>query len=177
MKKKLLTVSEDDIGVIDEIVIPLEILKPKRKGKAAKRKEDGVDYISNKLMTECTGAWVLENKGKKSRKEWTQMPNYLGECIMKITENYGRKPNFRNYTYIDEMKSEAVLTCVKYAHNFDITKSSNAFSYFTQIVHYCMLQIIAKEKKQAALKNKVISERSIYNYNDINLHNPEEADV
>ncbi len=142
-----------------------EIIKKKRKRTSPQDR----DYISNKEFTKALADWIELNKGKE-KKNWTQMPNYIGECFMKLVNNYSNKGNWRNYTYKDEMKSEAILTCVKYAANFDITKTQNAFAYFTQVVHNSFLQILSKEKGYAEVKNKAISEANPYlDYKNIHL--------
>lgn len=135
-------------------------------------REDNPHYVSNKEFTAAISVWITENKGKKSRKDWTQIPHFVAECFMKIIEHYALKGNWRGYTYIDEMKSEARLNCVKYAHNFDVDRG-NAFAYFTQYVHNSFLQVLANEKKQANIKFKAISEDSEYNYDKINLYDEE----
>jgi len=126
------------------------------------------DYISNKDFTAALAVWIESNKGKE-KKDWSRMPDYIGTCFMKLVTNYSNKGNWRNYTYKDEMQSEAILTCIKYAGNFDITRTQNAFAYFTQIVHNSFLQILSKEKGFAELKNKALSESNPYNYNNIHL--------
>lgn len=157
----------------DETSIPKEVkVKPVRKNRAAN--VDAKEYIDNKKMTECVSEWIKAISVLPDRKTWPQMPNYLGECFIKIVNNYGNKVNFRNYSYLDDMKSDALLTCIKYAHNFNPEKSNNAFAYFTQITHYCFLQVMSKEKHQQEIKMKKINESSIYNYNNINLHDTEE---
>jgi len=82
------------------------------------------------------------------------IPNYIGECFMKIAEGFSHKPNYINYTYRDEMVSDAIENCLMYFDNFDPEKSSNPFAYFTQIVYYAFLRRIAKEKKQLYIKYK-----------------------
>lgn len=161
------------------------VVKPKKRGRPAN--VDAKEYIDNKKMTILMTEWVdeivkrYELKGYEEikkigdRSKFPQMPNYLGECFIKIVDNYGNKANFRNYTYLKDMQSEALLTCVKYAHNFNPDKSKNAFAYFTQITHYCFLQIMAKEKHQTNIKMRQVNESSIYNYNNIHLESSEDA--
>jgi hypothetical protein len=48
-----------------------------------------------------------------------------------------------------------------YAHNFDPEKSSNPFSYFTQIIYYAFLRRIEKEKKQAYIKFKCLQMKDV----------------
>lgn len=146
--------------------------KPKKR-KVAVKNENNPHYVSNKDFTEAMTAWCLENRTKdgkkKPRKDWTPMPEYVAECFMKIIEHYALKGNWRGYTYIDEMKAEARLNCVKYAHNFNVDKG-NAFAYFTQYVHNSFLQILGIEKKQANIKYHEINEQSIYSLDKINLY-------
>ena len=40
---------------------------------------------------------------KVSNKPEPKIPNYIGECFLKIAEHLSRKPNFVSYTYRDEM--------------------------------------------------------------------------
>jgi len=101
-----------------------------------------VDY-----KTRCVEAEAL-NKTKPT------IPNYIGECWMKIAEGLSHKPNFINYTYRDEMVSDGIENCLMYFENFDPTKSSNPFAYFTQIIYFAFLRRIQKEKKQLYVKYK-----------------------
>jgi len=84
------------------------------------------------------------------------IPNYLGECFLKIATHLSYKPNFVNYMFREDMISDGIENCVQYIHNFDPEKSNNPFAYFTQIIHYAFLRRIQKEKKQLEIKNKII---------------------
>lgn len=143
-------------------------VKPKRRGR--KPSATAKEYVNNAEMTRVISEWVLEIKKIEDRSNWPRMPEYLGECFLKIVNNYGNKVNFRNYTYLEDMKAEALLSCIKYAHNFDPEKSQNAFAYFTQVTHTYFLQVMEREKKQAKIKMREISEQSIYNYDNIKLY-------
>ena len=44
---------------------------------------------------------------------------------------------------------------------FDPEKSSNPFAYFTQIIYYAFVRRITKEKKQQAIKEKMLKESDI----------------
>ena len=92
------------------------------------------------------GAW----EGKPT------IPNYLGECFLKIANHLSYKPNFVNYMFREDMISDGIENCVQYIHNFDPEKSRNPFAYFTQIIHYAFLRRIQKEKKQLDIKTKII---------------------
>ena len=83
-----------------------------------------------------------------------KIPNYIGECWMKIAEGLSHKPNFINYTYRDEMIADGIENCLMYFNNFNPDKSKNPFAYFTQIIYYAFLRRIQKEKKQLYVKYK-----------------------
>jgi hypothetical protein len=121
----------------------------------AKKKSD--HYIDNQKFFEEMKMWkALVTAANKAGEKHPPVTSYIGECFMKIAENLSRKPNFINYPYRDEMISDGIENCLLYAYNFDPSKSSNPFSYFTQIIYYAFLRRIQKEKKQAYIKLKKI---------------------
>ena len=89
------------------------------------------------------------------------IPDYIGDCFMKIAERLSLRPNFVNYAFRDEMISDGIENCVQSAHNFNPEKSSNPFSYFTQIIYYAFIRRIQKEKKQLYIKYKSIHNNSM----------------
>ena len=141
----------------------------------AKANPKSREYLNNKEFTKAIAAWIDLNKGKE-RKNWTTMPNDVGNGIMKIIDNFALKGRWRGYTYIDDMKSDAFLTCLKYIHNFNIEKSNNAFAYITQITKFAFRQFIDKENNQTAIKLKAVNESSPYNYNNIHLNSSEDGE-
>lgn len=83
-----------------------------------------------------------------------KIPDYIGECFLKIANNLAKRPNFCMYSYRDEMISDGIENCIMYYDNFDPNKSTNPFAYFTQICWYAFVRRIAKEKKQQYIKYK-----------------------
>jgi hypothetical protein len=95
-------------------------------------------------------------------KEDPRIPNYIGECFLKIADHLSRKPNFVSYSFRDEMISDGIENCLMYFRNFDPTKSKNPFAYFTQIIYYAFLRRIMKEKKQLYVKYKATEMYGIF---------------
>ena len=114
------------------------------------------EYVSNKDFF----AAILERKELLSKleegDEKPQITNYLGECILKIANNLANKGNFNGYSFKDEMICDGIENCIKYFDKFNPEKSSNPFSYYTQIIYFAYLRRIAKEKIQYQLKHKII---------------------
>ena len=134
-------------------------------------KKKSEHYVNNKELLEALIVYrekvekdfFQKNSRKPTRedraKHWEgkpSIPNYLGECFLKIATHLSYKPNFVNYMFRDDMISDGIENCVQYIHNFDPEKSNNPFAYFTQIIHYAFLRRIQKEKKQLEIKTKII---------------------
>jgi hypothetical protein len=108
------------------------------------------NYINNPDFLQA----LVDYKEKKRVNPDEPIPNYIGECFMKIAEGLSHKPNFINYTYRDEMIGDGIENCLMYFENFDPERSKNPFAYFTQIIYFAFLRRIAKEKKQTYVKYK-----------------------
>ena len=126
---------------------------------SAKKK---VHYVNNKQFLEA----IVERKqllreAEESGDPKPQITNYLGECILKIANHLSYRPNFINYTYREEMISDGIENCLQYIDRFDPAKSSNPFAYFTQIIYYAFVRRITKEKKQQAIKEKMLKQSNI----------------
>jgi hypothetical protein len=119
-------------------------------------------YINNPDFLQALMDYKAEQKRCKTDKlPDPPIPNYIGECFMKIAEGLSHKPNFINYTYRDEMMSDGIENCLMYFDNFDPSKSKNPFAYFTQIIYYAFLRRIQKEKKQLYVKYKATEQMGI----------------
>ncbi len=112
-------------------------------------------YINNQdFLTALVDYKTRCVEAEKAGKPKPNIPNYIGECFMKIAEGLSHKPNFINYTYRDEMISDGIENCLMYFENFDPDKSKNQFAYFTQVIYFAFLRRIQKEKKQLYVKYK-----------------------
>jgi len=119
-------------------------------------------YINNKDFLNALVEYKQACKfAKENKKTEPQIPNYIGECFLKIAEHLSRKPNFISYSFRDEMIADGIENCLMYFRNFDETKSANPFAYFTQIIYYAFLRRIMKEKKQLYVKYKATQQFGI----------------
>jgi len=134
-------------------------------------KKKSEHYVNNKELLEALIVYrskveknFIKLYGREPTKEdrskhWEgkpTIPNYLGECFLKIATHLSYKPHFVNYMFREDMISDGIENCVQYIHNFNPEKSQNPFAYFTQIIHYAFLRRIQKEKKQLDIKSKII---------------------
>jgi hypothetical protein len=101
------------------------------------------------------------DEAKRNDKQDPIVPNYIGECFIKIAEHLSRKPNFVSYSFRDEMIADGIENCIMYFRNFNPDKSTNPFAYFTQIIYFAFLRRITREKKQLYVKYKATEQFGI----------------
>ena len=116
------------------------------------------NFIDNKEFYAAMKAYIASIELAKERGEpKPRIPRYIGKCFLDIAEHLSTRPNFSNYMYRQDMVMDAVENCVVCCNRFDPTKSSNPFSYFTQVCWYAFIRRIGKEKKQIEICDKIIS--------------------
>ena len=152
-----------DVNGIYELVTELKWdnmetqIKPAKPAKAAAN-----HYIDNQAFL----AALLEHRAgvQEARAAGIETPrvsNYLGDCFIKIARHLSYKSNFINYSYKDEMISDAIENCLAVVNNFDPAKSKNPFAYFTQITFFAFIRRIQKEKKMLQTKYRYIDQLDI----------------
>jgi hypothetical protein len=134
-------------------------------------------YVDNKkLYAEMVIYLDAVKEAEESDAGRPRVPEYIGECLLKISTRLSTKPNFINYTYRDEMISDGIENCINYIGNFNPEKSTNPFAYFTQIIYYAFLRRIQREKKQLYIKHKSLERSVIINELATTDGNPEQGD-
>ena len=119
-------------------------------------------YVDNKKLYGAMIHYINEyNRAKSEETPLPKIPEYIGECILKIATKLSFKSNFISYTYKEEMIGDGIENCIAYMHNFNPDKSNNPFAYFTMIIYNAFLHRIAKEHKQTYVKYKLFENLDI----------------
>lgn len=114
-------------------------------------------YIDNAEFLKALTEYRLRVLDARSNGvEIPPVTNYIGECFLKISKHLSFKGNFINYSYRDEMVSDAIENCLACVSNFDPAKSQNPFAYFTQVCYFAFIRRIQKEQKQSQTKYKLL---------------------
>lgn len=92
------------------------------------------------------------DKALEEGKPKPKMPDTIGAAILQIANGIASRPNFRNYTYIDEMVSDAIVDCTRSIYLFDTVKYNNPFGYLSRVVWYAFLSRLGAEKKMHETK-------------------------
>lgn len=94
-----------------------------------------------------TGSW--------SREHGT-MTRTLAFMFMKLCERYATRSNWRGYTYNDEMRSQALLQLSQIGLQFDESKSSNPFAYYTAAITNSFTRVLNIEKRNQNLRDDIL---------------------
>jgi hypothetical protein len=118
---------------------------------------DAAHYVDNKKFLAALIDYRKDiDISTSAGEEIPRVPDYIGECFIKIATHLSYKSNFINYTFRDDMISDGIENCLTAATKFDPSKSSNPFAYYTQIIYFAFIRRIQKEKKHQATKYKII---------------------
>jgi DNA-directed RNA polymerase specialized sigma24 family protein len=111
---------------------------------ASKTTSENMNYIKNKNLLEELRVY----------KETGERTEELGRMFLLLAQRYSDRGSFAGYSWKDDMICEAVLTCIKYMHNFDVDiDNPNPFAYFSRIIHNSFLNYIAKQKVHSKIKD------------------------
>ena len=122
-------------------------------------------YVNNAEMLAAIVKYKQQlNEARENGTEEPRIPEYLGECILKISTRLSHKANFINYSYRDDMVLDGIENCMQCMNSFNPEKSSNPFSYFTQVIYFAFLRRIAKEKKQSYIRGRLIRDMAFESF-------------
>jgi len=96
------------------------------------------------------------SKNGKFNLEKGSITNKLAKMFILMVNKYGQRGNWRGYTYIDEMKGQALLQLAQMGLQFDESKSDNPFSYYTQSLQNSFTRVLNLEKKNQDLRDDLL---------------------
>lgn len=85
-----------------------------------------------------------------------QITNRLGEMFIMMTERYSSRGNWRSYTYVDEMRGAAINALVVGGLQFDETKGSNPFSFYTTVITNAFTGYLLIERKNQNIRDDIL---------------------
>lgn len=112
---------------------------------------------------ECVGKshWKGGIKTGKFSKDHGRITENLGKMYIKLAERYAQRSNWRGYTYIDEMKGQAILQLSQIGLQFDESKSENPFAYYTAAVTNSFTRILNIEKKSQNIRDDLLEQNGL----------------
>jgi len=94
-------------------------------------------------------------------KEHGRITEGLGRMYIKLSERYAQRSNWRGYTYIEEMRGQAILQLSQIGLQFDESKSENPFAYYTAAVTNSFTRVLNIEKKNQNIRDDMLEEHGL----------------
>lgn len=82
----------------------------------------------------------------------------LVHMIIMLVDQFAKSGNWSGYTYIDDMKGSALMHLCDVSLKFEEVKSTNVFSYLTQVASNKFTATLNSEKAQRKIKSKLMQE-------------------
>lgn len=142
---------KDNETKTEEAVKPVE-KKPKRK------RQKATHYIDNNEMLD-------EVRKSKARLEANPdlggqaLTNKLSHMFVRLVNHYATRQNWSGYSYLEELKGEALVNLVNKWHKFDCDKYDKPFAYYSILVERSFKGQIQKEKKPQKVRDAIITSR------------------
>lgn len=83
----------------------------------------------------------------------------LGTMFLKLVERYSHRSNWRGYSYVDEMRGEALLQLSQVGLKFNEARSDNPFAYYTAAVNNCFTRVLNLEKRNQNIRDDILVEQ------------------
>jgi len=106
----------------------------------------------------CVGKshWKGSLEKGKFCKDHGRITENLGKMYIKLSERYAQRSNWRGYTYVEEMRGQAVLQLSQIGLQFDESKSENPFAYYTAAVTNSFTRVLNIEKKNQNIRDDML---------------------
>jgi hypothetical protein len=111
----------------------------------------------------CVGKshWVGDLETGKFSKDHGTMTPKLALMFMKLCERYATRYNWRGYTYVDEMRSQALLQLSQIGLQFDENKSNNPFAYYTAVITNSFTRVLNIEKRNQNIRDDILEQNNM----------------
>jgi hypothetical protein len=152
---------------VDDLVFRVLIFEhiPLAPGRKKNPKREADNYV--KLNFYPFKHYIIENgtakevgrshsRNGKFNLEKGSITNKLAKMYILMVNKYGQRGNWRGYTYLDEMKGQALLQLAQMGLQFDEYKSDNPFSYYTASVTNSFTRVLNLEKKNQELRDDLL---------------------
>ena len=159
------TIDDEDITVrvMNMEHIPLEPGRKKNPRNEAETKAK-VNFPAFKHYAKVNGDitevarshWKGGLKSGKFSVEHGSITNELGKMYLKLVERYSQRANWRGYTYIDEMRGQALLQLAMIGLQFNEAKSDNPFAYYTAAITNSFTRVLNIEKRNQNIRDDIL---------------------
>jgi len=110
--------------------------------------DEVVEVVRSHWRGDLTTGEFDPNKGR--------ITNTLGKMFLKLVERYSHRANWRGYTYVDEMRGQALVQLSQVGLQFNEAKSDNPFAYYTAAVNNSFTRVLNLEKRNQTIRDDIL---------------------
>jgi hypothetical protein len=115
-------------------------------------------FINGQVTEVVRSHWKGDLTSGEFSIEHGKTTNNLAKMYIKLAERYSMRSNWRGYTYIEEMRGQALLQLSQIGLQFDESKSDNPFAYYTAVLTNSFTRIVNIEKKNQLIRDDLLME-------------------
>jgi len=113
-------------------------------------------YINDELKEVSRSHWEGSLSNGHFSVSHGTLTNKLGIMFLKLVERYSHRSNWRGYTYVDEMRGQAILQLAQIGLQFNEAKSDNPFAYYTAAVNNSFTRVLNMEKRNQTIRDDIL---------------------
>ena len=162
------TIADDDVTfrVMTYDHIPLEPGRKKNPRNEAETKAKvnfppfkHFAYIGGELNEVSRSHWEGSLSNGTFSPNTGRITNKLGTMFLKLVERFSHRANWRGYTYVDEMRGQALVQLSQVGLQFNEAKSDNPFAYYTAAVINSFTRVLNLEKRNQTIRDDILIEQ------------------
>lgn len=116
-------------------------------------------YKGDDVVEVARSHWQGSLSNGEFNVEHGSITNKLGTMFLKLVERYSHRANWRGYTYVDEMRGQALVQLSQIGLQFDESKSDNPFAYYTAAVNNSFTRVLNVEKRNQTIRDDILIEQ------------------
>jgi hypothetical protein len=115
-------------------------------------------YVNDEVREVVRSHWEGGFDNGHFNTQHGKITNNLAKMYIKLCERYSMRSNWRGYTYVDEMRSHALLQLSQIGLQFNELKSQNPFAYYTAAVTNSFTRVLNLEKRNQNIRDDLLQE-------------------
>ena len=116
-------------------------------------------YIGGEIKEVARSHWQGSLSNGEFCVDHGRITNKLGTMFLKLVERYSHRANWRGYTYVDEMRGQALVQLSQIGLQFNEAKSDNPFAYYTAAVNNSFTRVLNLEKRNQTIRDDILIEQ------------------
>lgn len=118
-------------------------------------------FIEGELSEVARSHWVGSPSNGYFSISHGKTTDALARAYIKLCERYSMRGNWRGYTYVDEMRGQALLQLSQIGLQFNEQKSNNPFAYYTAAINNSFTRVLNLEKRSQNIRDDLLEEEGL----------------